>query len=130
MGRPCRPDRNQAGREGLASLPKTRSFAAIGFAFISVHSREDGLIEKLTLSATRSAITFVCLVCVADVATLGTWLKRIGAFGFCGSGFMPRRLDLSGQPPADKFAPPTVDPSRPFEIAVGPTLVARYEPAG
>jgi hypothetical protein len=32
---------------------------------------------------------------------------------------MPRRLDLSGHK-----APPTVDSIRPFEIAVGPTLVA------
>jgi hypothetical protein len=38
------------------------------------------------------------------LATDTTGTKRI--FRFCGSGFMPRRLDLSGHK-----APPTIDPS-------------------
>jgi hypothetical protein len=40
---------------------------------------------KLTLSATGSANPFVWLVCVADVATLGTWANGLEPLDFVGA---------------------------------------------
>jgi hypothetical protein len=72
------------------------------FAFIRVDSRFNRFEENPALTSR---------------ATFGDRYQR-----FCGSGFMPRRFDLSGHPPSPSLsygetskAPPTFDPSIGFE---------------